>query len=363
MPRVPRLTTGFSILAAAVLFLGVIVDAVAQQRPAPAGAQASPLPGDLTKLAEGVFVQIVSPDSDAVSNSGIVILDSGTLIFDTHYTLESGEALFEKTKVVSTHPVRYIVDSHFHPDHTHGNQAFPGIRQIIGSTNTRRDMFQKDQAGLNQMQAIAQSQLEQLNKDLRAEQDPKLQAADRAQINEVQALIRRMSAIRLLPPTMTFDESLILVDGPRELQFLFLGAAHTDGDIILFLPQEKIAFLADIFFHDAFPNVEDASMLEWMKTLRQVLSLDARTFVPGHGQPGSRTDVENFLNYLEDLKALVEPAVARGDSLEQAVRDLHIPAKYAGYAFTKFFPSNVQKIYAELKANQQASPASDTVKK
>ncbi len=104
-------------------------------------------------------------------------------------------------------------------------------------------------------------------------------------------------------------------------------------------------------------------MLEWMKTLHSVLNLDARTFVPGHGAIGSRSDVERFLAYLEDLKALVEPAVERGDTLEQVVRDLRVPAKYAGYGFQNFFPSNVQKMYSELKANQPVNPATEAVKK
>jgi glyoxylase-like metal-dependent hydrolase (beta-lactamase superfamily II) len=329
-------------------------ETVAQRSALPSSA-APVSPGNLSKLAEGVFAQIASPDSDAVSNSGVVVLDSGVLIFDTHFTPEAGEALLEKVKTVTARPVRYIVNSHFHPDHTHGNQAFTTARHIIGSSNTRRDMLQKDLPNLNRMQLIAQSQVEQLSRDLSQEPDAKKQEALRDQLSSRQAFMRRMGTLKILAPGMTLDDSLSIVDGGREVQLLYLGTGHTDGDIVLYLPQEKVVFLGDIFFNDAIPNVEDANMLEWIKTLGEALKLDAKTYVPGHGQVGVRSDVERFLNYIEDLKAMVEPAVARGDAVEQVVRDLHVPPKYASCSFQDFFPANLQKMYAELKALQSAS--------
>ena len=333
------------------------------QRPASAGGTTSAGQGELSKLADGVFAQIVNADGDAVSNSGVVILDSGVLVFDTHYTPEAGETLLAKITAVTARPVRYIVNSHFHPDHTHGNQVFPTVRQIIGSTNTRRDMLAKDLPALNQTQAIVQSQVVQLSKDLSSEHDARAQAALRAQLNERQVFMRRMSSIKILAPVMTFDDNLTIVDGERSVRLFYLGKAHTDGDIVLYLPQEKIAFLGDIFFHDAIPNVEDASILEWMKTLQEALKLDARTFVPGHGQVGARTDVEGFLNYFEDLKTLVEPAVAHGESLEQLLGEARLPVKYSSYSFQKFFAANVQKLYAEIKAGQLGPTTQETLKK
>lgn len=343
------------------LSIGLLAPASGRQRPAAGGAAATQ--SELSKLADGVFAQIVSPDSDFVSNSGIIVLDSGVLLFDTHFTPEAGEILLERIKAVTPRPVRYIVNSHFHPDHTHGNQAFPAARQIIGSTNTRRDMLQKDLPDMNQTQTIAQRRVEELSKELAQEPEPKKQELLRAQLNSLQAFMRRMSALKVLAPVMTLDDSLSILDAGREIDLLYLGVAHTDGDVALYLPQEKIVFLGDIFFNAAIPNVADASVLDWMKTLSAALKVDAKTFIPGHGPVGTRRDVEEFLAYFEDLKALVEPAVTRGDTLEQVVRDLRIPSKYASYSFQNFFPSNLLKMYAELKAAQPASPPQEGVKK
>jgi hypothetical protein len=92
--------------------------------------------------------------------------------------------------------------------------------------------------------------------------------------------------------------------------------------------------------------------VDWMKTLEAVLKLEADKFVPGHGAVGDRKDVQKFLVYFQDLQSWVKEAVDRGDSMEEATKNIELPAKYAAYRFQNFFPSNVQKMYAELKALQ-----------
>jgi len=333
-----------------------------QEKPV-AAAPNSAAPAGLQKIADDIYVRVVSPDGEEVANSGVVILGSGVLLFDSHFTPEAGADLEELIKGVTAQPVRYIVNSHFHADHTHGNQAFGTARQIIGSTLARRDMLQKDAPALNRMQAIAQKQVEQLARELSLESNPGKQEALRLQLKTHQAFMRRLASLRILVPSLTLDDSLTIIDGERELNLLYLGAGHTEGDIVLYLPREKVAFLGDLFFNDALPNVEDASPLEWMDTLREVLKLDAATFVPGHGRIGTRQDVEEFLGYLEDLKALVAPAVKRGESLEQVVNDSRLPAKYDGFGFQNFFPANLQKMYAELKAAQPAAAPRGGAKK
>ncbi len=319
-----------------------------------------PAPGmagenDLTKLADGVFVSVVSPDGNAVSNSGVVVLGCGVLVFDTHFTPEAGQALLTEIQAVTPKPVRYLVNSHYHSDHTHGNQAFPRVQCIFASGNGRRDMLQKDMPAMSRTVATAQAQIDRMQKDAAAPQNSAQKEAISRQAALRKESLDRLLRLKITPPTMTFDDSLVLQDGSREVRLLFLGAGHTDGDVILVLPAEKIVFLGDLYFDSAFPNSQDASMLAWMKTLEEVLKLDAEKFVPGHGSPGTKKDVRDFLGYLEDLKAIVDPAVARGDSLEQLLRNTAIPAKYSAYRFPGFFPANLQRMYAELKALQLAT--------
>jgi cyclase len=258
--------------------------------------------------------------------------------------------------------VRYVVNSHWHADHTHGNQAFTDA-QLIGSANTRRDVMQIDLPSLNRSLSITRTQLQQLRQGSKKQSDDALEKRSREQIKAREDYLQNISQLKILAPFVVLDDNLTIQEGKQEARLLYLGAGHTDGDIILFLPAEKIAFVGDLFFNKALPNVQDASILQWMKTLEKLLQLNAERFIPGHGPAGIKREVESFLRYFEELKSLVEPAVDRGDSLEQVTRELQVPEKYASYQFQNFFPSNVQKMYSEIKALQLArTPAEDASK-
>jgi cyclase len=317
--------------------------------------------GDLTKLAEGVYAQVVSPDGNAVSNSGIVVLEHSVLVFDTHFTPEAGQALLSKIRAVTPKPVRYVINSHYHPDHTHGNQVFTGPVQIIGSSNARRDILQKDLPAFNRSLAAVQTQLDAMRKELTAPgADVAGQEQLRRQIATRQELLERVSRLKIIPPVVTLDDSLMLADGQRQVDLRYVGIGHTDGDIILYLPAEKIVFTGDLFFNSALPNTQDAILLEWIKTLGELLKLDAEKYVPGHGPVGTKKEVRDFLDYLEQLKSLVEPAVTRGDSVEQTLRDVQVPARFSSFSFQNFFPANVQQMYVELRAIQLAASSTNS---
>ena len=320
--------------------------------------------GEVAKLAEGVYARVVRPDGPAVSNAGFIVLDNEVLVYDTHATPEAGQTLLSAIGAVTSKPVRYIVNSHFHPDHTHGNQVFGAPILILSSTNARRDILQKDLPAMNRSLDVAQTQLARLRREL--QRDHERQTSLRDQIRQRQEFVDRMSKIKVLPPILTLDDRLTIRDATREIQVLNVGNGHTDGDVVLFLPRERIAFLGDLFFHRALPNTQDSFLLAWIATLDAILKLDADVFVPGHGPVGNREQVRQFLEYLQDLKGSVEPRVSRGDSMEEVLRDAQVPAKYASFDFQNFFPANVQRMYVELKelrASQAPGRAPKAVKK
>jgi glyoxylase-like metal-dependent hydrolase (beta-lactamase superfamily II) len=205
-----------------------------------------------------------------------------------------------------------------------------------------------------------------MRRELLKQQDRDQQTSLRNQIRQRQEFVDRMSKIKVVPPILTLDDRLTLKDAAREIQVFHVGNGHTEGDLILFLPKERIVFLGDLFFNRALPNAQDSFLLPWIETLGVISKLEADVFVPGHGPVGSRDQLKQFLGYLEDLKASVEPRVSRGDSMEQVLRDLQVPAKYASFDFQNFFPDNVQRMYVELKglrASQSPGPSPKAVKK
>lgn len=309
---------------------------------------------ELQKVADGAYARVVSADGEEVGNVGVAVFDRSVLVFDTHFTPEGGLSLLAAIRGITQKPVRYVVNSHWHADHTHGNQAFASA-QFISSVNARRDMLQMDLPSLNRTLRITQTQLDKLRQAIAKEPDSTQRRTMREQIKSREDYLQAMSQLKILPPVLTVEESLSIREGKQEARILYLGSGHTDGDIVLYLPAQRVVFAGDLFFNRAIPNVQDANILAWMKTLEELLKLEADVFVPGHGSVGSKKDVEAFLRYFEDLKVLILPAVERGDSLEQVTQEVKLPARYASYQFPNFFPLNVQKIYAELKAIQLES--------
>jgi len=296
----------------------------------------------------------VNPDGNAVGNSGVILLEHSVLIFDTHFTPEAGNALLAAVRALTDKPVRYVVNSHGHASHTHGNQVFAGAH-ILSSTNARRAMLEVDKPSLDRTLRSEKSQLETLRRDAAREPDLSRRQALRAQVRAREEYLQAMTRLVITPATAVTDGNWTLVDGKPEIRVLSPGTGHTDGDIVLHLPEQKIVFAGCLFFNQAVPNVQDAHMLEWIRTLDALLKLDADVFVPGHGPAGTKQDVGAFLRYLEDLKSVVQEAVDRGDTVEQAVQAVGLPGRYASYRFQNLFPSNVQKMYSELKALQLAA--------
>ena len=329
---------------------GYLLIAVGWYLCASGSAKESP---ELSKLTEGAYARIVNPEGNAVGNAGFVVLERSVLVFDTHFTPEAGQVLLSDIRAVTPKAIRYVVNSHAHADHTHGNQVFPEA-QLIAGTNARRDVLQVDLPSLNRTTKVAEKQLEKLRQDAGKEKDPDLLARIREQIKLREDSLQTMSRLKIMVPVIALDDSLTIRDGKQEACVSYIGVGHTTGDVVLFLPSQKIAYAGDLFFNAAIPYVQDASILQWMKTLEVLLKLDAEKFVPGHGPVGTKKDVESFLAYFEELKALVQPVVDRGDSVDQAVKEIAIPAKYASYRSQHLFPSNIQKMYAELRSQQIA---------
>jgi glyoxylase-like metal-dependent hydrolase (beta-lactamase superfamily II) len=214
--------------------------------------------------------------------------------------------------------------------------------------------LQIDIPSLNRTISVTQTQLLKLRRELAKSTTNAQSGQLREQIKIREEYIQNMSKFRIVAPAIVLEDSLTIQEGKQEARILFLGVGHTDGDVVLFLPAQKICFIGDLLFNKAIPNVQDANIREWMKTLAEVLRLDADKFIPGHGPIAGKKDVEDFLHYFEELKMMVQVSVDCGDSLEQATKEIQAPAKYGSYLFQNFFPSNVQKMFAELKAQQPA---------
>lgn len=308
-------------------------------------------------LADGVFAFLPAPGAfeswRAISNSGAVVLDGGVLIYDSHWTPEHAEEALVLLREHTDLPVRWVVASHYHGDHAGGMWAYyddvgAGEAEMISHHATRELLDEDLAAAPEELPAQIAAQEEQIE----SIPDPEQRDRVATWLGYSKDRLERVESDAPRPlPTLTFDSGVVLHRG-RTVEVHFLGRGHTEGDAILWLPGEKLAFLGDLLFNGALPNVRDGFTLEWMETLEKVLALGADRFVPGHGPVTDAEGVRRQIAYLEWLRSAVEPFVAEAAGADAAVEAVELPERYAGHGFSEFLPGSVRKVYEEMEAGR-----------
>jgi glyoxylase-like metal-dependent hydrolase (beta-lactamase superfamily II) len=263
-------------------------------------AHADPaLPFVLKQVGPGVYAAIDGPEHEACSNAGFVIGDDGVLVVDAFFTPDAAKALVGEIRRLTAKPIRYVVNTHYHLDHTGGDQVLRDAGAIIVAHRNVRGWVRTENAHLFG---------DRVTPDLKA----------------------RIAALPL--PDLVTDKDLIVWLGSRKIVVrTVLG--HTGGDLTISIPDAKVLFTGDMLWRKVPPNLIDGSVAEWTATdadFEQTPDAAHMTFIPGHGDVANLRDVEDFRSYLIDLRRLVAEARKAGlggDALAQAVtpklRTLH----------------------------------------
>src|SRR6267142_5358352 len=338
------------------LTLGLVVIAlmIATRSFCPEQVSSAPKAEDdfqLVKVADGIYAAIARPGGLASGNAGFVIGDEGVLIFDTFLTPAAIEELIGAIETQTKLPIKYAVNSHYHLDHTGGNQVLlaRGV-PIIAHDNvsqwqtTRNRRFLPAPEELQKRRADVAKQLS----DLPEEQKDKRVPLER-QLRRLDA----MMTIKLTNPTVTFSSgTLHLYLGKRQV-VLFTLPGHTGGDVLAYVPDANVVFTGDMGWRKTLPNLVDASVSEWITSLDKILSqYPTARFVPGHGEVADAGELREFRDYLDDLRTRVRQAIADGLTIEQAKEQLKLPEKYKSFAFQNFATPNVEDMYKELKGTK-----------
>jgi len=159
-------------------------------------------------------------------------------------------------------------------------------------------------------------------------------------------------------PNQTFRDRITLYLGGKEIEVLYVGRAHTRGDSIIYVPQDRILYLSELFFSDQFLFINDGYGLDWLKALDAAEALGAEIFVPGHGPiPAgpreSRQGLHRFRQMLVDARDAVQKEIARGATEDQAVATIRWPQyeKMQGYASQR--ETTVRRFYRQLTGTLQ----------
>jgi glyoxylase-like metal-dependent hydrolase (beta-lactamase superfamily II) len=308
---------------------------------------------DIKPIADGVYAAIAKPAYKVNCNAAIIILGDSVLVVDTHSKPSAARALIEQIKKLTPKPVKYVVNTHFHWDHYQGNEAYPsswpaGI-EIISSEATRNNIQRLGIPRIKNEIVTMPQEIAGLKADLEkapADQKPAIQE----NIRQAEAYFGELKLMQVTLPTMTFDRSLILRRGSRTVEILWLGRAHTDGDVFVFLPNEKILVTGDAL-HGWTPFMGDSYPYDWIQTLDAAEKLNFDSALGGHGDVmHGKQKFELWKQYFQDLMDQTAAAYAGGATLEQAQQTVSaiLTKKYADQfdpAFPKSVAANVTKAF------------------
>jgi cyclase len=343
---------GESMKTSIVIIVAVVLAAVTQ--PAPLRNENAPKAEDdfqLVRVADGVYAAIAKSGGLASGNAGFVVGDGGVLMVDTFFTPTAVEELIGAIDSETKQPIKYALNTHYHLDHTGGNQvlAARGV-PIIAHDNVTSWQTTKNRRFLPLPEEL-QKRRDDVSKQL--SETATDQTEKRVQLERQLRRLDAMLTIKLTNPSVTFSSgTLHLYLGKREV-VLFTLPGHTGGDVLAYVPDANVVFTGDMAWRKTLPNLVDASVGEWITSLDKILSqYPTARFVPGHGDVADAGELREFRDYLDDLRTRVRQAIADGLTIEQAKQQLKLPEKYKSFAFQNFAGPNVEDIYKELKGTK-----------
>ena len=293
----------------------------------PAAAQASPLPFTLKQLAPGVYAAIDGPEHKAGSNAGFVIGDDGVLVVDALFTPDAARALVAEIRRLTPKPIRYVVNTHYHADHSGGDQVLRDAGAIIIAHRNVRGWVRTNNIALFG---------DRITPELKA----------------------RIEALPL--PDLTTDKDLTIWLGARKIQVrTVLG--HTGGDLVVAVPDAHVLFTGDLLWRKVAPNLIDGSVAEWSATDADFAAMpDAAktTYVPGHGDVANVRHIQDFRAYLLDLRRLVTEGRLAGlkdDALVEAVAP-KLKARHPDWSISDRAAANEIRYMAEELAGTKRRP-------
>ena len=281
------------------------------------------------EIAPGVYFATGGDQVTVGSNSLVVVNDDDVLLVDSHISPEAARALIASVKTITDKPVRTLVNSHYHYDHANGNQVFDKGVEIIGHEVTRQKLLGDvlhEATYLNNAGLGNQWQLAGLEK--------RIAAGDAKAAGELARLkrhITELAEVRPVAPNVTLTDKLTLYRGKREIQILHLGRGHTGGDVVVYLPADRIVFTGDLFYAGA-PYLGDGYPEEFVQTLEKLKGLRFDVAVPGHGAlVRDRKQIDFNQQYLRQYWAQVKGFHAAKLTVKEARAKLDLGA-YKGFA-------------------------------
>ena len=277
---------------------------------------------EFQKVADGVYAAVAEPAYKVNSNTAIIESDDGLMVVDTHSKPSAARVIVDRLREMTSRPVRYVVNTHFHWDHWHGNEVYPAAypgAEIVTNQLTREAMVRK---GLKRIQDHVREMPAEIAKlkaaVAKASGDGERERL-RTDLRLAESYHAEVTALQPALPTLVFEGTMKIYRRDREIHLLYLGRAHTEGDVFVYLPKEKVVVTGDALIGWT-PYMGDGYPEDWAGTLDRLAALDFTQIIMGHGAPTGREWLATFRGYVSDMVEAVRQEAARGATLEETQR-------------------------------------------
>jgi cyclase len=303
-----------------------------------ASAQTAPPEYSVEKLADGVYALIRQDPVGwmVVSNCVFIINDRDVIVVDTGGATSLARQMIAELRKLTDKPVRYVINTHWHDDHILGNaayrEAFPQA-EFIAHANLREYLKTRGDAARRTMEEGAPGFVKLLHDHIEKNESlagGAMGAEERtAYTSDIRLVNRYLEEVKSTPiilPDVTFQDRLTVSRGDREIDVLYLGRAHTSGDVVVHLPKEGIVIAGDIVI-TPIPLVgsDQSHVADWSATLDKLRALKATTIVPGHG-PVMHDDkqLEVLSRMFRSITEQTQAGISKGESLDQIRKSIDL---------------------------------------
>jgi phosphoglycerate dehydrogenase-like enzyme/glyoxylase-like metal-dependent hydrolase (beta-lactamase superfamily II) len=277
---------------------------------------------EVKEVAPGVFFRYssIGPEGSNIpfggSNNIWIVFEDYVVVVDANFPKEAGDVI-AAIKQTTDKPIRYVLDTHHHGDHSYGNAVF-------------------GKAGAS---VVAQTNCARL---LRVNGPKEFAEAGRGPTGR-----KDIAESSLKVPNLVFDDKLVLDDGKQRVEFLFFGHAHTSGDAFAYLPKHKIVCTGDACVNGAFNFMGHSDSASWIRVLEKCQQLDIQLVLPGHGPPAGKDVLEKQKRYFVELRQQVRKGIQAGQDLADITKNINMPW-YKEWTTVTPSPANVEHVYNEL---------------
>jgi len=287
-----------------------------------APALAQDLGPQFVKFADGVYAYV---GKNFKSNTGIILTQDGVVLIDSGHEPTDSRAVMDAVKKLTAMPVRFLIDTEPHPDHTTGHFVFSPPATIIAAAGAGESMRNRERQAPDRIAKLAAT-------------SPEMKTA--------------LEGYKFIPPQVEYSEKMTLYVGERTFELKYLKGVHSEADTAIWLPKERVLFSASAFVSEQInifrPFVNISDILAAGKMMK---ALNPEHVIPGHGPPTTAKLFDDGEKYYALLVERVAAKVKEGKSLDDIKKEVTMP-EYAGWASQDRMPTNIEAAYRMVTAGR-----------